>query len=95
MEEEELDAVRKARALSARFSNSFRRVVYTLHPRAIPGEAREKSSNLAWAAKEVRRVYSAGPRQSLRQNVIVTVMNCRCKSLAQCDTKAKRDFTCA
>jgi Glycosyl transferase family group 2 len=45
-----------ASALEHEFRGKFHRVIYTLHPRGLPGEVAGKSSNEAWAAKYAKRI---------------------------------------
>lgn len=53
MEQAENEAAEKASKLMANFQHSFQSIVFTLHPRGIPGEIRGKSSNTAWAARQI------------------------------------------
>ncbi|KAF2090569.1 hypothetical protein K490DRAFT_34251 [Saccharata proteae CBS 121410] len=76
MEQAESGAVPKAQALCSQFQLFFRNIIYTVHPRGRPGEAQGKSSNLAWAAKEARQVYSKMQSRTFCQNVVITVMDC-------------------
>lgn len=43
----------KAETLCKLYSDSFFSIVYTIHPQNIPGEIRGKSSNVAWAARQM------------------------------------------
>ena len=53
MEQAEDGARAKAMVLINEYSNKFRSVDFTIHPKGIEGEAQGKSSNLCWAAKYV------------------------------------------
>ena len=53
MEQGEKEAPEKAAKLIEFFADAFHEIVFTLHPKGIPGEIRGKSSNTAWAAKEM------------------------------------------
>lgn len=70
MEESEVGATDKAQSLIKKYQTRFCDVVSTLHPSGRPGEIRGKSSNVAWAAKEMVR-QAGGPRIE----EIITVMD--------------------
>ncbi|KAJ3367407.1 hypothetical protein HDU91_001458 [Kappamyces sp. JEL0680] len=70
MEEGEAEGYDKARALMEKFASNFLSITSTHHPRGLPNEIRGKSSNTAWAAREVIEQLG-GPRH----NVILTVMD--------------------
>jgi hypothetical protein len=70
MEEGEKEATQKANSLILKYQNQFFDISMTLHPCGRPGEIRGKSSNVAWAAKEMVR-QSGGPRLE----DIITVMD--------------------
>jgi len=72
MEAAEAGGEQKASTLVSEFEKSFRNITYTMHPRDIPGESRGKSSNLAWAARVVMRMYADVFSVC---DVIVTVMD--------------------
>ena len=72
MEQREDSAVVKATRLISHWHHAFRQVTYTLHPEVLPGEARGKSSNESWAAKQLCNDYSVDSRE---QDVIVTVLD--------------------
>ncbi|CAK4024836.1 hypothetical protein AC578_2731 [Lecanosticta acicola] len=72
MEEKEEKAASKAAAICGTFEKSFYRMSYTVHPSNIPGEAQGKSSNEAWAAREIMEDY---PDELTRQNTIITTMD--------------------
>lgn len=74
MEAGESGAAAKANVLIEEFTKAFRAVEFTMHPREIPGEAQGKSSNLCWAARYINGKYSD---EKSKQNVIVTVMDCK------------------
>ncbi|KAK9312347.1 hypothetical protein V1522DRAFT_460481 [Lipomyces starkeyi] len=71
MEAHERDAESKATTLISEFSPLFRYITYTVHPRDLPGEARGKSSNLAWATRTASRRY----RILRHSNVVFTVVD--------------------
>lgn len=52
-EEAEKGIEEKARGLIEEFGACFFDIQYTLHPRNLPGEAAGKSSNVAWASREM------------------------------------------
>lgn len=70
MEEGEPAAAKKAEQLIALFGHRFASMIYTVHPKNIEGEARGKSSNVAWAAKEYARVHASPDREQARYEVI-------------------------
>ena len=49
MEQGEKGCESKAEQLINSYQNQFLSIRYTVHPSGIPGEARGKSSNVAWA----------------------------------------------
>ena len=55
MEAAEDGAQAKAQQLQTQFAGRFLDLLATFHPLGLPGEIRGKSSNLHWAATEVRR----------------------------------------
>ncbi|KAJ3385008.1 hypothetical protein HDU84_002500 [Entophlyctis sp. JEL0112] len=55
MEESEKGCVTKAQMLLKVYSDSFFDITYTVHPANLPGEIRGKSSNVAWAAREMAK----------------------------------------
>ncbi|KAJ3030563.1 UNVERIFIED_CONTAM: hypothetical protein HDU68_008580 [Siphonaria sp. JEL0065] len=58
MEENEIGCVDKARMLMKMYSDCFFDITFTVHPANQPNEIRGKSSNVAFASKEMAR-YSA------------------------------------
>lgn len=54
MEAGESGAQRKGDRLARQYRNRFARVLVTLHPRYLPGEAVGKGSNEAWAARQAK-----------------------------------------
>lgn len=70
MEEAEVEAPMKGRGLIEKYHNLFNDITMTLHPSGRVGEIRGKSSNVAWAAKEM--VRQAG---GARLEDIFTVMD--------------------
>ncbi|KAK9375614.1 uncharacterized protein V1513DRAFT_398308 [Lipomyces chichibuensis] len=97
MEAHEKDAESKALTLISEFSPLFRYITYTMHPTGMPGEARGKSSNLAWAT----RTASARYRILRHSNVVFTVMDADTHLLssyfqaitAHCASKGSDNFT--
>lgn len=74
MEEKEDGSPEKAQKLAYAFGNSFLRLHTMFHPAGIPGEIAGKSSNVAFAARQVIDFH----RPTLRENncnVIITVMD--------------------
>jgi hypothetical protein len=61
MEEAEKDAPQKAKDLISKYQDQFNDITFTLHPAGRPGEIRGKSSNVAWATREMVR-QCGGPR---------------------------------
>ncbi|KAJ3320939.1 hypothetical protein HDV06_004717 [Boothiomyces sp. JEL0866] len=70
MEESEAEAPTKAQKLIQKYQDQFYDITFTLHPSNRPGEIRGKSSNVAWAAREMIR-QCGGPRIE----EIITVMD--------------------
>jgi len=56
MEEREPGARAKGEALAQAYAGRFLDVIVTVHPAGIPGDEPGKSSNEAWAAKEVHKI---------------------------------------
>jgi len=56
MEAREPGATAKAAALQAEYAPKFWRVLATFHPADLPGEAKVKSANETWAAREAKRI---------------------------------------
>ncbi|MCG3115225.1 MAG: hypothetical protein LLH30_06035 [Candidatus Manganitrophus sp. SA1] len=54
-EREGIPAYRKAKALRQEFGSSFGAFLTTFHPDGIPGEARVKGANMAWAARQAKQ----------------------------------------
>lgn len=55
MEEGETEAPAKAQKLIMKYHEQFLNISFTLHPSNREGEIRGKSSNVAWAAREMYR----------------------------------------
>ncbi|KAK9312346.1 hypothetical protein V1522DRAFT_454258 [Lipomyces starkeyi] len=97
MEAQEQGAESKASTLISEFSPLFRYITYTLHPRDLPGEARGKSSNLAWVSRTASRRY----RILLESNVVFTIIDADTHLLpsyfeavtAHCVSKGSDNFT--
>jgi hypothetical protein len=73
MEESEAGAVAKAKALIHMYTDSFYEVTYTVHPIGLPGEIRGKSSNVAWATREMAR--RSGGLHRKHEHEVLTVMD--------------------
>lgn len=56
MEGAEPGSHEKGERLAAQFEDSFARVLVTVHPAHLPGEAPGKGSNLAWAARRAKEI---------------------------------------
>ncbi|KAK6095170.1 hypothetical protein MT418_004622 [Batrachochytrium dendrobatidis] len=70
MEEAEMGSSEKAQELLLMYGEHFYEITYTIHPSGRPGEIRGKSSNVAWAARQM--AMRCGPRHD---HEIVTVMD--------------------
>jgi hypothetical protein len=73
MEDAEEHCEQKAKLLVTEFKHAFLDIDYTIHPSEMAGEARGKSSNLAWAARSVCRSRLQS-KASLDQ-AIITIMD--------------------
>lgn len=73
MEGAEPQSDTKAQTLIGEYRDRFLNIDYTIHPVGIPGEARGKSSNLAWAAQSVCKARAQLAISS--SDVIMTVMD--------------------
>jgi hypothetical protein len=69
MEESEAECHEKAQTLIRDFGDKFFEIIYTVHPSNLPGEIRGKSSNVAWAARQMATLNSR------HEHEIVTVMD--------------------
>lgn len=88
MEEKEKEAPEKAQKLITSFGKSFYAIHTTFHPVGLPGEIAGKSSNVAYAAREITNLH----RHELHEGnckVVITVMDgillffipsCQCRS---------------
>jgi hypothetical protein len=56
-EREGISAYRKAKRLRQEFGSSFGALLTTFHPDGLPGEARVKGANMAWAARQIRQYF--------------------------------------
>lgn len=56
MEEAEPGAQKKGKRLARQFTDRFARVLVTVHPAHLPGEAPGKGSNQTWAARRVKEI---------------------------------------
>ena len=72
MEEGEKNSDEKAQKLIAIFKNRFFNIRHTIHPSNLPGEARGKSSNVAWAAVYYAKNWM---NEDTVRNEIFTVMD--------------------
>eukprot|EP00741_Cyanophora_paradoxa_P007215 tig00001094_g6981.t1 len=68
MEEAEQGAFEKASQLIKLYQDTFREIIFTLHPAGLPGEARGKSSNVSWAVRQASKGFQGS-------NVVVTVLD--------------------
>lgn len=82
MEETEPNAESKALHLIQLYSPRFSNIVYTLHPKDLPGEIRGKSSNVSWAVSNIAKLFPTHHDLD-----IVTVMDA--------DTCFAEDYFCA
>lgn len=69
MEESETASERKAITLVSQYSDLFLQIVYTIHPVGLSGEIRGKSSNVAWASKQMAK------KSKNHGSEIITVMD--------------------
>jgi hypothetical protein len=69
MEESEAECHEKAQTLIRDFGDKFFEIIYTVHPSNLPGEIRGKSSNVAWAARQMATLNYR------HEHEIVTVMD--------------------
>ena len=74
MEQKETDAADKAQELISKFEKSFLHVRSTHHPAGLQGEIAGKSSNVAFAARQIVHVHRA-ELSAGSCNVIITVMD--------------------
>ncbi|KAJ3372356.1 hypothetical protein HDU91_003784 [Kappamyces sp. JEL0680] len=58
MEESEREAPEKARTMIEKYHEMFYDITMTLHPSGRSGEIRGKSSNVAWAAREMVQIFT-------------------------------------
>lgn len=56
----EAGVTEKVLGLMEEFGACFLEIVFSLHPRNLPGEAAGKSSNVAWAARDMHSRHKAG-----------------------------------
>jgi len=69
MEQAESDSLSKANQLTARFSQSFKRILVTTHPVGLPGESRGKAPNVSWAVESSLKLLS----EYRMEDILVTV----------------------
>lgn len=72
MEEGEEGAEEKAKQLISLYETQFLSMDFTVHPKNIPGEARGKSSNVAWSSKQYDKRFSS---DEIRPKELMTVMD--------------------
>ncbi|KAI9203187.1 uncharacterized protein BJ171DRAFT_154483 [Polychytrium aggregatum] len=70
MEQGEQGSEDKARSLMDKYQNNFLQITFTMHPLGQPGEIRGKSSNVAWAARQMSTSLA-----NESTNKIITVMD--------------------
>ena len=70
MEESEAEAEAKAHSLVRKYQDDFLEITYTIHPMGRPGEIKGKSSNVAWAAREMVRLAGGA-----HHHEVLTVMD--------------------
>jgi len=70
MEAAEQGCQSKADQLIARFNEYFKKIVVTVHPAGIPGEARGKGPNVSWAVEDSLKMLSS---EFSREDILVTV----------------------
>ncbi|KAJ3410902.1 hypothetical protein HDV05_003033 [Chytridiales sp. JEL 0842] len=71
MEASEQGSEEKAMELVRLYQDRFREIVFTLHPAGLEGEIRGKSSNVAWASRQM--AMRSGPKAHKYE--IITVMD--------------------
>ncbi|KAI9337510.1 hypothetical protein BDR26DRAFT_455581 [Obelidium mucronatum] len=71
MEESEEGSADKAISLCSEYANAFASIGYSVHPKNLKGEARGKSSNVCYAAKQIA---SSLPQESKRTSIF-TIMD--------------------
>lgn len=55
LEERAKNSQKKAEVLRKKYQGVFGKLIFTLHPKDIPGEIKGKASNEAWAAKQIKK----------------------------------------
>ena len=74
MEQKETEAADKSQKLISKFEKSFLHVRSMFHPAGLQGEIAGKSSNVAFAARQIVHVHRAELRTG-SCNVMITVMD--------------------
>lgn len=74
MEQKEESAPGKATHLVSYFEKFFLSIRPTFHPSGVPGEIAGKSSNVAFAARQIVEIHRADLKMDCC-NVVVTVMD--------------------
>lgn len=72
MEEGEHESDKKAESLINHYQGRFYAMHYTVHPSGIAGEARGKSSNVAWATSYYAKTWLKSEEAG---NEMITVMD--------------------
>ncbi|KAJ3084606.1 oligosaccharyl transferase stt3 subunit [Rhizoclosmatium hyalinum] len=65
MEETEAGCIEKARMIMKLYSEMFFDITFTVHPSNLPGEIRGKSSNVAFASREMAKYSAAAAAASM------------------------------
>jgi hypothetical protein len=74
MEQKEKNSAEKASLLTSSFGSRFLAVHTTYHPSGLPGEIAGKSSNIAFAAREIFRRHRTDCDKA---DTIITVIDCK------------------
>ncbi|KAJ3121763.1 hypothetical protein HK100_012241 [Physocladia obscura] len=74
MEETELACEEKAKILVSEYKSSFETIEYSVHPAAIPGELRGKSSNVNWASRHMAKSVNTTSEKDAHR-YIFTIMD--------------------
>lgn len=74
MEQKETDAAWKAVELISAFETAFANIRATFHPSDLPGEIAGKSSNVAWAARQIMDIHARDDQEDVT-NTLVTVID--------------------
>lgn len=74
MEKKETEASWKAVELISAFETAFVQVRATFHPYDLPGEIAGKSSNVAWAARQIMDIHARDGQEDVI-NTLITVID--------------------